>query len=263
MITLSNFETLKRWFEFYVDGYRIEEPDFDKYIELKYQHIHRVCHETQELADSLNLSVEHKRLAEIIALFHDLGRFQQFALYKTFSDTKSENHSKLAIKILNENEMWDFTDREDEYIIRAAIMNHNTKSIDPLLEGDQLFFTQLIRDADKLDIYKVLIDYYQTDGEENSLLQLGLPDDPGINEKHYQEILSGSTGSMSNMANLNDFKLLQIGWIYDINFPKTYQEIKDRKYLEKLFAVLPEDEKMTQLYSVTNDFLENKLAYHE
>jgi hypothetical protein len=244
-----------------VDGYRIEEPDFDKYIELKYQHIHRVCHEINDLADSLNLSDEHKRLAEIIALFHDLGRFQQFALYKTFSDDKSENHSKLAIKILDENEMWDFIDREDEYIIRAAIMNHNTKFIDPRLEGDQLFFTQLIRDADKLDIYNLLIDYYQTEGEKNSLLQLDLPDEPGINENHYQEILSGSTGSMSNMVTLNDFKLLQIGWIYDINFARTYQEIKDRKYLDQLFAVLPEDDKMTQLYSVANDFLENKLAF--
>jgi putative nucleotidyltransferase with HDIG domain len=39
-------------------------------------------------------------LAETIALFHDIGRFEQFKTYGTFDDRASENHATIGLKVL-------------------------------------------------------------------------------------------------------------------------------------------------------------------
>jgi len=50
------------------------------------------------------------------------------------------------------------------------------------------------------------------------------------------------------VKNLNDFKLLQIGWIFDINFDITMQTIKSRRYLEMIRDVLPKSEKIQIIF---------------
>ena len=43
-------------------------------------------------------------VAEAIALFHDVGRFPQYARYKTFRDSISTNHAALGASVLFEQE---------------------------------------------------------------------------------------------------------------------------------------------------------------
>jgi hypothetical protein len=38
---------------------------------------------------------------------------------------------------------------------------------------------------------------------------------------------------------LNDFKLLQISWVYDLNFTTTRQLLLEREYLTQLASTLP------------------------
>ena len=42
-------------------------------------------------------------LAEIMALFHDIGRFEQYKQYRTFSDYRSEDHAALGVKVIKAN----------------------------------------------------------------------------------------------------------------------------------------------------------------
>ena len=61
--------------------------------------------------------------------------------------------------------------------------------------------------------------------------------------------------STTHLKNLNDFKLLQIGWIYDINFTPAFKCVKKRKYLEMIRDVLPESKKVERIFSVAQSYL--------
>ncbi len=60
---------------------------------------------------------------------------------------------------------------------------------------------------------------------------------------------------IAHVKNLNDFKLLQVGWIFDINFAPTFRDIRERRYLERIRSVLPESEQIDTVFSVIS-------AYH-
>jgi len=52
--------------------------------------------------------------------------------------------------------------------------------------------------------------------------------------------MNGKLVQMADVKTLNDFKLLQIGWIYDINFPRAFQIVRENEYLEMIRDALPE-----------------------
>ena len=90
----------REWFWDYVDDFSSVDSFIHDNIEMKIEHTAKVCENILLLAKSENVREEGCRLAETIALFHDLGRFEQFFRYKTFKDSESENHALLGIKIL-------------------------------------------------------------------------------------------------------------------------------------------------------------------
>ena len=55
---------------------------------------------------------------------------------------------------------------------------------------------------------------------------------------------------MDDIKSLNDFKLLQMGWIYDVNFRRAFQIAKERRYLEKIRRALPEEECVVKVFDL-------------
>ena len=62
----------------------------------------------------------------------------------------------------------------------------------------------------------------------------------------------------THLKNLNDFKLLQLGWIYDINFAPTFQRIQERAYLEKIRDALPKSEEVEEVFSMVQSYLDEQ-----
>ena len=99
--------------------------EFDKYvshfnpnngrIKLKIDHIKRVAVISRELAQNLNLNEEQVNLAELIGLFHDIGRFKQAELYNTFNDRISINHAELSVKVLFDENLIENFKVEEKY----------------------------------------------------------------------------------------------------------------------------------------------------
>ena len=64
-------------------------------------------------------------------------------------------------------------------------------------------------------------------------------------------------GHMADVKTLNDFKLLQIGWVYDINFPRTFQIVRENGYLEMIRDALPETSvRVAEIYQQARTHLE-------
>ncbi|MGB7296939.1 MAG: HD domain-containing protein [Candidatus Aminicenantales bacterium] len=223
---------------------------------MKEDHTRRVGKEILNLGKRLGLNADQLRLADIIALLHDVGRFEQYARYKTFMDGKSEDHAELGIKILNEYGVLEpFDDAVKEVILRS-IKYHNRPSLPREETPTRLFFSRLLRDADKLDIWKVVTGYYhRKDGKRNGALELDLPDAPGFSEEVYQDLMNKRIVDMRHVKNLNDLKLLQIGWIFDINFRPTVDCVEKRRYLQMIRDVLPQSKEMEGIFEAVHSFL--------
>jgi len=58
------------------------------------------------------------------------------------------------------------------------------------------------------------------------------------------------------LNSLNDFKLLQASWIFDINFRPALVEVEERGYLERTREVLPRSQVAERII----DLLKSRLA---
>lgn len=249
--------SLKYWFTEYVKGFYPENTDFQQNIDMKVEHTRRVCREIIDIGRSLNLSQKELFLAEAIALLHDVGRFEQYAHYQTFVDYYSEDHAELGVKIIKSNGILINFDEPTRDLILRTILYHNRAEL-PKDETERcLFFSKLLRDADKLDILRVVTNYYQeNNGKRNKAIELNLPDLPGISDNIYADLLAERIAKAKDLKTLNDFKLFQMGWIYDVNFTRTFQLIRERRYLEKIRDALPKTERVLKVYSKIKTFLE-------
>ena len=234
------FQGLKTWFKEYVLQFSSDDPIVQESMDLKKEHTWRVCEAITDIGRSLNLSQDDLCVAESAALLHDIGRFEQFKRYRTFADYKSEDHAALGVKIIQANQVLRDFEPAVARLITQAVKYHNRATLPAGEEKRCLFFLKLLRDADKVDIWRVVTDYYKNAGHNrNKVIELDLPDNPEISNSVYNALMNGKLVQMDDLKTLNDFKMLQIGWIYDINFPRTFQIIKENKYLEMLRDALP------------------------
>ena len=259
MLNQEKVDDLNSWFEQYVHSFHTDNPDIQRNFDLKLVHTRQVCMEILDLGQSLGLNQKDLYIAEIIALFHDVGRFEQYDRYGTFYDLKSEDHAALGVRVLKENHVLDSLDSTTRDLILKSISYHNRAFLPEKEIEVYLFFSRLLRDADKLDIWRVVTDYYQNQGQErNSALELGLRNDPEIADEVCEYLLAGKIVNVAAIKTLNDFKLLQMGWVYDLNFPRTFDLVRERCYLETIVSSLPKTEKVLKVYSVIRSFLERQ-----
>ncbi len=218
----------KQEFKKYVSHY---DPSNGR-IALKIGHIERVAMHCRTIATNLGLSDEETNLAELIGIFHDIGRFEQVKIANTFSDKESGiNHAEKSIEILFKNAYIRNYIQDNKYdtIIRLAILNHNRAQIDPNLSKKELLFSKIIRDADKLDIFYTLVSsplkdiFWYEDFTCERINPLVLDD-----FKNSQSLIN-----YANIHNNADQILIFFAYIYDLNFPTSLNIVARNDYLNQ------------------------------
>lgn len=246
---------LKQWFDDYTASFFTGKEANDRNIRLKRDHTQRVCRESLFLADQLGLNEKQRAIAETAALLHDIGRFEQFRRFHTFVDDQSVDHARLGHATLEKEPCLDRLAPAHRELIKRVVLYHNRAFLPEGETEECLFYTRLIRDADKLDIWYVVTSYYaemrKTEGKagkkRNTTLELGLPDTPGISEKIYESMMNRTVVLKEHMKNLNDFKLLQMGWVFDLNFAPSVRRLKAKGYLGMIRATLPRDPRIDEI----------------
>lgn len=249
LLAESDLNDLKQWFAHYVRSFHSSDPTIQEAMVLKEKHSLRVCKNILNIGKELNLSHNNLRLAEAMGLFHDIGRFEQYTRHRTFVDKKSENHAELGVKVLQQENTLAALDKNTSELIMKAISYHNRMSIPDDETHICIYFSKLLRDADKLDIFNLVSTYYYAAPEERSAaVELDLPDTPAVSDDILTSLLDGKMISIQQLRSLNDFKLLQMAWIYDINYQPTFKMVQERDYLKKIRDTLPVSEKIDQIY---------------
>jgi len=242
VVKQEQLEKFRGWFDDYVAGFYRADEFINANLKLKEEHSRRTCEEMLYLAGELDLADNQKRIAEVIALFHDIGRFEQFIRYRTYNDGRSMNHCLLGLEVLGETKVLEQLETRERQLIEKAIEYHGLKELPRNLDGELLLFSKLIRDADKLDVLYVVTEYYRQyrDNPQEFMLELEFPDEQGYSPELVEKILRGRQIDYGELRTLNDAKLLQLGWVYDVNFTVVLKRIKQRRFLEMLIDFLPE-----------------------
>lgn len=158
-------EKVKKVFADYVRHYNFRDPK----IRLKILHTYKVSELCEEIIlDMLGQTIRRGKasgnidveLAWLIGMLHDIGRFEQVRRYHTLLDAESVPHAALGIEILFEEGMLmrfitAEPDDPDIRVIRSAIAYHSDYRLPEELDERTRMFAQILRDADKIDIFRV------------------------------------------------------------------------------------------------------------
>ena len=234
-------------FDEYVYKYNMD----DSSIKYKYYHSYRVMNIMEMLATKLNLSEEDIYLAKVIGLFHDIGRFEQRKIYNSYSD-KNMDHGDYGIEVLKEENILDKTniDKKDYEVVYSAIKNHNKFMIEEGLNARQLFFSKLIRDADKLDILYVL------GSREFDIFKQG---EGELSEKVKRDFFNNNPLEYYKVKTSSDEMVARFCFVFDINFKESFEIIYREKYYEKIYDKINNKDVFKDYIEHINEYIKGKI----
>ena len=225
-----DFELAEKSFQEYLKNYDINDGS----IALKIKHTYEVVKKSEYIANGLRLNKENIELAKIIALLHDIGRFEQIKEFGEFNDKKIE-HAEFGVKVLFDNSLIRKFIDEDKYdnIIYKAIYNHNKYKIEENLNEKELLQCKIIRDADKLDNFRVkekdkLEDMFPKIYNEKTINY------ETISEKVYEDFMQHKCIKLEDRKTIIDYWVCVIAFIFDLNFNISLQYVKENNYIDIL-----------------------------
>ena len=252
----KRFRHIRAIFDSYSLPYRQHsDPDYRAHILLKYEHIERVCQEMSGISRYFNMSEEEQAFTQSIALLHDIGRFEQFDTYGTYADAQSENHAAMAIRIIKETGLADEFDEIQFHLLERAILNHNLPVLDQHEDVQCRFYSGMMRDSDKLDIWRVTLQYniFHTIKSED------FPSTYKVPEKLLTCFREQRIIPLTQVDSFYDSILFRLSWVYDLNFPYTLQEFNQREICPKLLAKLPPSSELENITMLVNDYIRQSL----
>jgi hypothetical protein len=256
----EQLQFFQNWFRHHILTFREPDPLHQRSLDMKEEHTFRVCAASARIGAGLGLSENDRRIAAVTALFHDLGRFPQYQQYRTFRDPDSENHAKLSLWELNRHHVLQTLGVAERQIIRRAIFFHNRLRIPEHLDPPTLLHCRLIRDADKVDILQIMAGHFQMEeSRRNPVITLGLGTDTLVRDEVFRLLFEGRAMSYAKLKTTNEFKVLQMSWVFDINFQPTFAILKERNDIGKIATTLPDSPLLRKALDFVNSYIENRL----
>lgn len=230
----------------------------DEKIKLKIEHTYRVAGLCQRIAESLGLSEPDVDIAWLLGMLHDIGRFEQIRRFGTFNDAQSVDHAEFGADLLfkeglirkfaegyyEECELARSGNEEAEQIIKnnehhnkdtglleMAIRQHNKYRVKEDLTERQRMFCDILRDADKVDIFKVNADIpmeiiYDVTTEE---LKSGV-----ISKEVLESFYKRETVLKSVRKSAVDHIVGHISLLFELVYKESYRQAKEQGYVYKL-----------------------------
>lgn len=228
-----DFMHARQVFEEYLDHYDRED---DK-IRLKITHTYCVVDCSREIAVRMGLSEEDVELAMMIALLHDIGRFEQLRRYDSF-EPATMDHAAEGVHILFEEGMIRRFMEDDRFddLIRTAIARHSDFKLEGIDDERTLLHARLIRDSDKLDNCRVKLE------DSIEVLLNKTAEEAGrepISDVVFQTACEGHSIYSPDRKTAMDYWVSYIAYIYDINFTETLQIIREKNYIPRIAARIP------------------------
>lgn len=193
-----------------------------KNILLKKSHSIRVANIIFSVASEMNLSDDDIILAYKIGLCHDLGRFRETDIYNGKFNDVGFDHGACSNTILFDEGLYkEFDFKEDEIsIVKKSLYYHNKKDIGNDLTDRELFFANLIRDCDKIDILKL-----KTDRKNFKFSQKP-------NVKVIDNFFNKRTTDIRDLHNETDWAILYFSFINTMCYDESFIKLEELGYID-------------------------------
>lgn len=225
--TMLDFTRAKQSFQEYLKDYDLTD---DK-IHLKYEHTLCVMNAVDYICTHEGLEREDRELALLIALLHDIGRFEQLKTFHSFDDSKFD-HAKFGVKVLFADGLIRSFIAEDSYdgIIEKAIAYHSLYALPEGLTEKERLHCAIIRDADKLDNFRVKeVERVET-FFDISEQELG---EEAVSPVILDYVRSRRSVPSQERVTHMDFWISFLAFIFDLNFPSSFQYLKEENYINR------------------------------
>lgn len=253
------FKKAEKAFKEYLKNYNTEDGS----IALKIRHTYEVVRKSEYIAIGLELDKENIELAKIIALLHDIGRFEQIKEFNEFND-KNIEHAEFGVKVLFENNLIRKFIEETKYdnIICKAIYNHNKFAIEENVNDIELLHCKIIRDADKLDNFRVK----EKDKLEDMFPKIYNSETvnfENISTKVYEDFMEHKCIKLEDRKTIIDYWVCVIAFIFDLNFDISLEYVKDNNYIDVLIDRIEyknneTKQKMEDIRRCAKEYIENE-----
>ena len=231
-------DELTKLYDAYVDTYREADGQLPVMMRLKRVHTGFVVRNAEAIADGEGFTDEEREVALAAALLHDTGRYEQLKRYNTFKDSDSVDHAVFSHDIVVEKGWLEKVEaggrgRQWKDAILKAVLYHNRRDLPEDMDSLTEVASHTVRDADKLDIFRVLEDQVEhTDWKGDSRafwnLAVSAPPNPVVVEC----IENGQPVDYQNIKSLSDFVLIQVGWmISGLHFATSRRLCRERNHL--------------------------------
>ena len=204
----------------YTDSYK----KYGEMIDLKINHTFRVKDLCIRISKFLGLNEEEQQLASLCGLLHDIGRFEQKKKYNSYKDSVTIDHGDLGVEVLKNNNFIDKFSKDNHDTILKSVKYHNKYRVPNTLSDKNRLFTNITRDADKLDILYLVSEKKLSVKTENSKMS----------NKVYNDLLNGKPIKKVSLKTKADQIAIRIGFIFDINYKISYKIIKKKEYIDKI-----------------------------
>ena len=235
-----NLEGTRGWFEDYAQGFDLSEP----MLEMKYRHSYDVMRAGEELVQALGWETAEAGVGVAACLLHDTGRFSQYRDFRTYHDGGSVDHGDRGHAVLTAEFPRRLADAEARSAILESVRWHNKRELSGDLDERVLPFCRLVRDADKLDVFR-LVQRCMAEGREAELLpshRLGEP----LSEALLDEVEQTGRGSYKNASSMLDYLLIQMTWTLDLNYAPSRDILRESGILTSLRDRFPRDDERVQ-----------------
>ena len=241
-MTAEQLQQIRDCFLAFVDGFRPAPAPLPVALALKLDHTRRVADNAREIAQELRWSPEDIRTGEALGWLHDVGRFAQFAEFGHFHDATSVDHGRRGCEIVRDSGVLKPLPEGRRRCLLEGIRHHNAKTIPATLAPADRPFLKLVRDADKLDIYRVVAEGLARNGfQELADMWPHINLQGPVNPLLLHEILTQRDVDVAHVQSLADFIVLLAFWVYDLNYAPSREIVRDRRVLKTLAAHLADD----------------------
>lgn len=259
---MIDFNKAKESFINYLKKYDVN----DSKMKLKIKHTYEVVKQSEFIAKSLGLDNENIELAKLIGLLHDIGRFEQIKLTSDFVDNSKIDHADYGAKVLFENNLIRSFIETNKYdkLIEKSIINHNKYKIEEGLDKNVELHCKIIRDADKIDNFRVK----EVENFKDIFPNVYNPKTiyySKISPKVYSDFMKGKCIDVKNRITQLDYWVCVIGFIFDLYFDISKKYILDKTYINILIdRIQYKDEEtkkqMEDIRKFANNYLKETIS---
>ncbi len=255
------YKDIAHWFEGYVQRIVAENEAMKENIQLKEKHILKAVELVSYLATSVEKYTELDiAIAKIVVVLQQIARLNVFANCSNSDVTFAEDDIDDCIAIIKEEKILEVFSEELRNTILMCLSYVNKTLYPKTLEANNIAILKLVNDAGKIAALEILAEYYSEEPQgSNKIIEFHLPNKFEISGKLEKRIMSDKEAEPKDVYSIKDLKLMQMSWVFGLNFKASYKLVHDKLYVKKIYETLPKSDKIIDMYRRMRIHIENQL----